>query len=171
MKRSLALLLAVVGLALAAAPAEAHTTQVGYTDNGDGTVTFYAANYHAPGNSPAGGLIITSGPAGVGTYNFTGTVLPGSLPVLDGLFIAGSLTPQVWQTVTIAGLVNGAYAVTATAGSFVEQPLSSGFPGTLSVTVTNAVVPEPTSMALFGLTVLGMGFAARRRRRRKEAAA
>ncbi|MGD9853761.1 MAG: PEP-CTERM sorting domain-containing protein [Planctomycetaceae bacterium] len=171
MKRFSVMLLAVAAVAMAVQSAQAHTVQVGYTDNGDGTVTFYAGSYHDPTEapSPVGGLVIVAGPAGVGTHAFTGFIAPGALPTLDGLYIAdgGSNTVVHWQTVTVAGLVGGAYSVSTTSTNQVVEPwpFDSGFPGLLTVNVTNGVVPEPASVVLFGLTALGMGVIARRRRK------
>ncbi|MDQ2639206.1 MAG: FxDxF family PEP-CTERM protein [Pseudomonadota bacterium] len=75
------------------------------------------------------------GPAGLGVYNF-------------GTLSAGTYTLSIFSNVT------------STRGLFTD---SVGYAGLLGLKDSATQVPEPATLALFGLGLLGVAFAARRR--------
>jgi hypothetical protein len=99
-----------------ATTAEAHTVQICWRCEDDGSVTFYARTYHYV-SSPRGGLVIDGH-----TYAFTGVTrsAPTNLSGCTRLFYRGGYH---WQIVNIKGLTPGVHQVTTTRTSAVEYPL------------------------------------------------
>lgn len=119
--RSLAAFLVVCGVCQMAS---AHTVNLAYRCEPNGSVTFFAASYHRP-TSPVGGLIVD------GTvYPFTSVTDPLPNNVDDsrgflGTYTEGSVT---WQVVNVSGLAPGGHNITTTSTTATEAPLVNWTP-------------------------------------------
>ncbi len=118
----------------------------------------------AVGTPFAGGPAVIPGPSATVGYTLTSVASAGGVSIYDN-----------GTSSTVATFTAGSGNIVALGWDwFNAAPLGSQDGGWVSVldsaviaaSASNAV-PEPTSMALFGLTALGMGVAARRRRRRR----
>ena len=106
---------------------QAHTVEVRYCENNDGSVTLYGGTYHNT-SGPRGGIIVD----GV-TYNFTTVHTTAALPVCADLIIhvpaynnPGNVV--AYQGVTIFGLSAGPHDITFTLTSAIEAPWPGAFP-------------------------------------------
>lgn len=82
---------------------------------------------------------------------------PDTLTLASDVIAAGLLAPPSTFGLTFANLTPGLHIDGATIGAF-----TADFSGTVS---SNVAAPEPASLALFGVGLLGLGFVANRRRR------
>jgi hypothetical protein len=100
MNRLRALVLGVVAAGtLSSAVASAHTVNICWRYEDDGSLTFYAGHYHASAN-PVGALIIDGA-----TYNFTATTtLPPDDLTCQPESCGASQSPYRWQIVNVSGL-------------------------------------------------------------------
>lgn len=113
----------LAAVAMAPSLASAHTTDICWRAEADGSVTFFASTYHA-GVTLHGGMIID----GV-THNFTGTQVSLDDDITDCQPMACSNSSYVrWQTVNVDGLDPGEHSFTTTTTSAVEYPWTGCYP-------------------------------------------
>jgi hypothetical protein len=111
----------VLSLAAAVLPTKAlaHTANICWRIEGNGTITFYAGSWHGAGELPHGGLILDGN-----THNFTSFVdpLPGDVTACRGYCCGHSETTLIWQVVNAPDPGSGLHSVTTTAHDVIEQP-------------------------------------------------
>lgn len=118
----------ILGAAMVCVPmtAGAHTVDVCWRAEADGSITFFAGTYH-PGTDISGGLIID------GTqYDFTGleTSLPANVVDCQPQDCSPRLPIQRWQTVNVNGLPYSQHSIDLTCTSHTECPMNSCYPQT-----------------------------------------
>jgi len=178
-------------IALFVGQASAHVISIGYVNSGPGSVSFYYGSYHNPSEFPAFGTEGSLQLEGINGNPFAPVIVPFTIhsstkPVglTDGTnnFYASSslddgvlestnsiLTVLRWQGVSFAGLSPGDYRFTyiPIANPTVTWDPWNNEVRTNVVTLTGADVgaPEPTSLAIFGLSAAGLGLIGYRRRK------
>lgn len=174
------------GLALAAvalawsASATAHTISFGSVNAGTpGTVTIWMGSYHGTllqgsltigGNSYAFDQLTFSKPAGLidGTNNFfaSGSAVAGEFTNPTDPF--PGLPVNGWQGVTVSGLSAGLqpYSISGmTSANWADWNTGlSNWTGSITIPGSSIGVPEPASMLLASLGLLGLAAGGRRRR-------
>lgn len=170
-------------LAILTASASAHTVSIGYENNGPGSVSFWYGSYHATSNEGSLNLVgINGNPFPSTTIAFdllTFTKPAGLVDGVNNFYTDGaggltgtpfSSTVNGWQGVSFNGLAPGDYVFTYIP---IANPSANWAPwdnGILSNTVTLTaqdvgMVPEPASLAVWGIGAAVLGIGARRRRK------
>lgn len=169
-------LAACFGLFAMAGTASAHLVSVGWHDNGNGTVSIWGEHWHGDLSGPSsdnGGVLID----GV-QFQWTGflnnsdrdvMVANGSLTGydLDSGNGGGKYSDWLFTSPLVVG--NGVHSIFTGTNCCIDQmtaPENFTFTGITSVppgTGAGNSVPEPASIALFGLGILGFGLVRRRK--------
>lgn len=129
-----------------------------YQASGTGSVWLYA---FADGYTGVGGVTLKN------NGNTTGGTATSLLSLYGGNSnVLGDISHLIISLAGFNGATSGPFTPTANPYSLVlELHLTQTGTGALTTGDANASIPEPTSMAVFGLGMLGAGIAARRRRR------
>ena len=86
-------------------------------------------------------------------------------PASSGTLILGTVTFHAMSPTPLTG-INSVLAEFGLGGGFVGADFILRNPGIPLGTVTLKIIPEPTTLALLGLGILGLGLSSRRLRRR-----
>jgi len=176
--------------AFASSQASAHTISVGTYNAGVlGSVTVVLGSYHSSG-APEGSIQLTAGPSGAspvifftdlvtvkpgdlidGTNNFFASSSPGSDPTstFDAASNATGQTAVRWQSVTFTGLTAGDYTYQISGMNTAVwedwNSFDNNWQGQLTITgeAVVGVLPEPGTLAILGLGLVGIGYARRKR--------
>ena len=144
--------------------ASAHLIYFAYDDLGDGTVDFYAQHYHSLSEGTGSGFKFTNVSDSNDMYLSIWDEAIGSKSVndLSSLFTQSwdlasgnqwsDTTSQNWLVARGVSLANGVYNVTTVNPTAVDMPWSP-LP---QVTITGVSVPEPSTLAIFALGILGL---------------
>ena len=179
-KNAFGFALSAVVLALSGA-ASAHTVSLGSINAGaPGSVTIWLGSYHtgAPnegsltigGNTYAFNLLAASLPSGLvdGTNNFYAPNSGGATGQYNQS-TNNTITVTRWQGVTVTGLSAGLQPYTISGMNTVNfsdwNSSTPNWTGSVFIPGSSVGVPEPTSIALVGLSLLALGLS-----RRKQAA-
>jgi len=101
------------------ARARAHTANICWRIEGNGSITIFAGSWHTPGELPHGGLILDGN-----TLSFTSFVdpLPGDVSACRGYCCGNDESTLIWQVVSVPDPGSGTHTVTTTADSCIERP-------------------------------------------------
>ena len=107
------------------------------------------------------------GARNIGALSATGrdAALDAGVDVINGIVILGETgLPEHYQNEVVGGLnADGGAAFVLTAANFSAFETAITNKLVAEVTGTTPGIPEPASMALFGIGLAGLGFTARRR--------
>ena len=118
----------VATLLVSGSVASAHTVDVCWRAELNGSITLYAGTYH-PDGGVAGGIFVD------GTlHSFTGSQssLPGNISGCQANSCVSAPTPVRWQTVNLFGVPFGAHSVVTTSTSSGETPWPGCYPQTFA---------------------------------------
>lgn len=145
--------------------ASAHLIYFAYDDLGNGTVDFYAQHYHGISEVTGSGFKFTdsTNPANFYTAIWNDTIANTSISSLAASFSQSwdltighptyndSYTGN-WLVARGVSLSNGTYNVSTVSPTVVDTPWSA-LP---QITVSNVTVPEPSTLAIFALGLIGL---------------
>ncbi len=122
-------LVVLLGTSLVSAVASAHTVEICWRNEPDGSTTFYAGTYHA--NPDVIGGIIVDGT----TYDFTesSTYLPPDISGCQPVSCSAFISALYWQRVNVADVQASMCSVTTTCTSDHECPWPACFPQALDL--------------------------------------
>ncbi len=144
--------------------ASAHLIYFAYDDLGDGTVDFYAQHYHNISEPTGSGFKFTDSADSSIFYNaiWNDTIASKSVNDLISSFsqswdLAANSSYSDgytgnWLVARGVSLANGVYNVSTVSPTVVDTPWSA-LP---QITVSNVTVPEPSTLAIFALGVMGL---------------
>lgn len=148
---------------------QAHFIDVGWKDNFDQTLSFYATSNHSPA-AGAGGISINGIQFGFDTvaiaqtdlgWNTFATTLDGSVELFANVSTAKSQRSVTLNEIELAtaGLVGGLNPISL--GGFGSSGSIWDTPGATlqQVQISFSVVPEPSSIILLSLGIAGLSFA------------